>query len=82
MPQDRRSNWRRQRGDQVQHRWHEECTQVNHDSRYPTRFMLNTFYLIIASGGRSQRRTKPRKKRCCIRQDHESTPACEEQKDD
>jgi hypothetical protein len=44
--------------------------------------MLNTAYLIIALEGRSQRRTKPRKKRCCIRQDHESMPACEDQKDD
>jgi hypothetical protein len=82
VPQDRRSNPRRQRGDQVRHRWREECTQVNHDLRYATRFMLNTFYLIITSEERSQRRTKPRKKSCCIRQDHESTPACVDQKDD
>jgi hypothetical protein len=51
VPQDRRSNWRRQVGDQVRHRWREECVQVNHDSRYVTRFMLNTFYLIVASEG-------------------------------
>jgi hypothetical protein len=45
--------------------------------------MLNTFYLIIASEGRSQGRMKQRRRKsCCIRQDHESTPACEDQKDD
>jgi hypothetical protein len=70
-------------GDQVRHRWREECIQVNHDSRYATRFMLNTFYLIIASEGRSQARMKQRRhKSCCIRQDQESTSSCEDQKDD
>jgi hypothetical protein len=44
--------------------------------------MLNMFNLIVTLEERSQRRTKPRKKRCCIHQDHESTPACESQKED
>jgi hypothetical protein len=44
--------------------------------------MLNMFYLIVTLEGRSQRRMKPRKKCCCIRQDQESTLACEDQKDD
>jgi hypothetical protein len=43
--------------------------------------MLNTFYLIIASEGRSQGRMKQRRyKSCCIRQDQESTFACKGQK--
>jgi hypothetical protein len=33
IPQDRR-NQHRQVGDHVQHRWCEECIQVNYDSRY------------------------------------------------
>jgi hypothetical protein len=82
VPQDRRNNRRRQVKDQVRHRWREECIQVNLDLRYVKWSILNTFYLIIASEGRSQGRTKPRKKRCCIRRDHESTPACKGQKDD
>jgi hypothetical protein len=45
--------------------------------------MLNTFYIIIASKGRSQGRMKQRRhKSCCIRQDQESTPTCEDQKND
>jgi hypothetical protein len=45
--------------------------------------MLNTFYLIIASEGRSYGRMKQRRhKSCCIRQDQESTFVCEDQKDD
>jgi hypothetical protein len=66
VPQDCR-NWRRQGGCQVRHRWREECIQVNHDLRYATRFMLTTFYLIIASEGRSQARMKQRRyKSCCV----------------
>jgi hypothetical protein len=43
--------------------------------------MLNTFYLIITSEGRSQGRMKERRhKRCCIRQYQESTLTCEEKK--
>jgi hypothetical protein len=81
--QDSLNSRRRQEGGQVRHRWCEECIQVNHDSRYATRHMLNTFYLIIASEGRSQGRMKQRRhKGSCIRQDQESTPACEDQKDD
>jgi hypothetical protein len=68
--------------DHDRHRWHEECIQVNLDSRYVKWSILNMFYLIMASDGRSQRRMNPRNKRCCIRQDHESKPACEDQKDD
>jgi hypothetical protein len=83
VPQDCRSNRHRQRGDQVWHRWREECIQVNHDSRYAAQFMLNTFYLFIASEGRNQGRMKQRRhKSCCIRQDQESTPTYEDQKDD
>jgi hypothetical protein len=71
VPQDHR-NQHRQVGDQVQHRWREESIQVNYDSRYVTRFMLNTLYLIVASGGKSQGRMKQRRhKSCCIRQDQE-----------
>jgi hypothetical protein len=51
IPQDCRSNRHRQRGGHVRHRWREECIQVNHDSRYPTRFMLNTFYLSSQQKG-------------------------------
>jgi hypothetical protein len=41
--------------------------------------MLNTFYLNIPSEGRSQGRMKQRRhKCCCIRQDQESMPACED----
>jgi hypothetical protein len=69
-------------GDQVRHRWHEECIQVNLDLRYVKWSILNMFYLIIASEGGAKGRTNPRKKRCCDRQDHESMPACEDQKDD
>jgi hypothetical protein len=56
---------------------------VNHDSRYVKWSILNTFYLIVTLEGRSQGRMKRRRrKRCCIHQDQESTPTCENQKDD
>jgi hypothetical protein len=45
--------------------------------------MLNTFYLIIATEGRSQGRMKQRRhKSCCISQDQETTLVCKGQKDD
>jgi hypothetical protein len=45
--------------------------------------MLNTLYPIVALEERSQGRMKQRRhKSCCIRQDQESTLACEDQKDD
>jgi hypothetical protein len=69
-------------GDQVRHRWREEYIQVNLDSRYVKLSILDAFYLIITLEGRSQRRTKPKMQKCCIRQDQESTLACEHQKDD
>jgi hypothetical protein len=69
------------KGRSCRHRWREKCIHVNHDSRYATWFMLNTFYLIIASEGRSQGRMKQRRhKSCCIHQDQESTPACVDKK--
>jgi hypothetical protein len=68
-------------GDHVQHRWCEECIQVNYDLRYVWWSVLITFYLIIASKGRSQGRMKwIRHKSYCIHQDQESMPAYEDKK--
>jgi hypothetical protein len=65
----------KQRGGHVRRQWREECIQVNHDLGYATWFKLNTFYLIIASEGRSQGRMKQRRhKSCCIRQDKNQRP--------
>jgi hypothetical protein len=47
-------------GDQVRHRWREECIQVNLDSRYVKWSILNMFYPIVASEGRSKGRMKPK----------------------
>jgi hypothetical protein len=81
VPWDRRNNQRRQGGGHVPHLWREGCIQVNDDSSYVTLFMLNTFYLVIGSRGRSQGRMKRRRhKSCCIHQDQESTLACKGQK--
>jgi hypothetical protein len=68
VPQDCRSNQHWQRGGLVQHRWR-ECIQVNCDSMYVKWSILNTFYLVIASEGRSQGRMQRRHKSYCIRQD-------------
>jgi hypothetical protein len=83
IPQDRSNNRHWQGGDQVRHRWREEFIQVNHESRYVKWSISNTFHLIVASEGSSQGRMKRRRhKICCIHQDHESTPAYEDKKDD
>jgi hypothetical protein len=52
--------------------------------QFEVSIMINVNYVLPHHhiGRRSQRRVKPRNTRCCIRQDQESTPACEDQKDD